>query len=120
MIRDRIGDEPRKGSLPADTATASVAYEYLAWATVWLLVGTVAGLIPAIKLNWPDFLAISWLSYGRVRPVTRAPCSGAGARWRLSASHSMSYPAPRARRSGARPSPGLPSGSGTWLSPEAL
>src|SRR2546425_3501094 len=68
MIRDRIGDEPRKGSLPADTATASVAYEYLAWATVWLLVGTVAGLIPAIKLNWPHFLAISWLSYGRGRP----------------------------------------------------
>ena len=64
MIRDRIGDESRKGSLPADTATASVAYEYLAWATVWLLVGTVACLIPAIKLNWPDFLAISWLSYG--------------------------------------------------------
>src|SRR5207244_4183558 len=69
MIRDRIGDEPRKGSLAADTATASVAYEYLAWATVWLLVGTVAGLIPAIKLNWPDFLAISWLSFGRVRPI---------------------------------------------------
>src|SRR2546425_10501130 len=69
MIRARVGDDPGRGSLPADTATASVAYEYLAWATVWLLVGTVAGLIPAIKLNWPDFLAISWLSYGRVRPV---------------------------------------------------
>src|SRR2546425_8334479 len=69
MIRDRIGDEPRKGSLPADTATASVAYEYLAWATVWLLVGTVAGLIPAIKLNWPAFLPISWLSFRRGRPL---------------------------------------------------
>ncbi len=69
MIRDRIRDEPRKGGSPADAATASVAYEYLACATIWLLVGTVAGLVPAIRLNWPDFLAISWLSFGRVRPI---------------------------------------------------
>src|SRR5258708_17274115 len=69
MIRDRIGDGPRQDPPAAGAVTASVAYEYLAWATVWLLVGTVAGLVPAIKLNWPDFLAISWLSFGRVRPI---------------------------------------------------
>src|SRR5260370_3469147 len=69
MIRPRMGDEPGKGSLPADTATASVAYEYLAWATVWLLVGTVAGLIPAVKLNWPHLLALSWLSFCRGHPL---------------------------------------------------
>ncbi len=69
MIRDRIGDGPRQDPPAAGAVTASVAYEYLAWATVWLLVGTVAGLVPAIKLNWPDFLAISWFSFGRVRPI---------------------------------------------------
>src|SRR5260370_39748249 len=68
MIRDRIGDEPRKGSLPADTATASVAYEYLAWATVWLLVGTVAGLVPAVKLHWAALFGILWPFFGRGRP----------------------------------------------------
>src|SRR5882762_4476510 len=69
MIRDRVGDAAREYSPAANTATASVAYEYVVCATIWLLVGTVAGLIPAIKLNWPDFLAVSWLSFGRVRPI---------------------------------------------------
>ena len=59
----------QRSSAAADAATARVAYQYLVWATVWLLVGTVAGLLPAIKLNWPDFLPTPWLSFGRIRPI---------------------------------------------------
>lgn len=60
------------GLLPspvADPATVSVVYEYLGWATLWLLVGTAAGLLAAIKFDWPDFLPVSWLSFGRIRPI---------------------------------------------------
>ena len=59
----------QRSSAAADAATARVAYQYLVWATVWLLVGTVAGLLPAIKLNLPDFLPTPWLSFGRIRPI---------------------------------------------------
>ena len=41
----------------------------MAWATVWLLVGTTIGLIASIKLHWPEFLPFAWLSFGRVRPA---------------------------------------------------
>ena len=69
MAQRRSRNAGLLGSLVGDPATVRVVYEYLAWATIWLLVGTVAGLLPAIKLNWPDFLAVPWLSFGRVRPI---------------------------------------------------
>ena len=52
-----------------DPATVRVTFEYVACATVWLLVGTIAGLIASIKLHWPQFLPYAWLSFGRVRPA---------------------------------------------------
>ena len=66
----RRGQDPTLQPLMiVDPATVHVAFEYLTCATVWLLVGTAAGLLNAIKLNWPDALAVPWLSFGRVRPV---------------------------------------------------
>jgi cytochrome c oxidase cbb3-type subunit I len=56
-------------SASVDSATVRVTFEYLAWATVWLLVGTSAGLIASIKLHWPEFLPYAWISFGRLRPV---------------------------------------------------
>ena len=46
-----------------------MTFEYLAWATVWPLVGTTAALIASIKLHWPEFLPYAWLSFGWVRPA---------------------------------------------------
>lgn len=43
---------------------------FYASAVFWLLAGTAAGLIASIKLQNPTFLGnISWLTFGRVRPV---------------------------------------------------
>src|SRR5437879_4314734 len=68
-IRTRRRD-PRLVAAPStDAPTASVTFEYLAWATVWLLTGTTIGLIASIKLHWPEFLPFAWLSFGRVRPA---------------------------------------------------
>lgn len=58
-------------SLPSghDSITVRVVYLYLASATFWLLIGTAYGLLAAIKLYWPDSLAMEWLSFGRIRPI---------------------------------------------------
>ena len=60
-------------SSPPNTAvgveTGRVAFAYILSATIWLLVGTIAGLLVAIKLNWPDAFATQALSFGRLRPI---------------------------------------------------
>ena len=56
-----------------DPATVHVTFEYLAWATLWLLVATGIGLIASIKLHWPEFLPFAWLSFGRVRAHRALP-----------------------------------------------
>lgn len=58
-------------SLPAghEPETKRLIFEYIAWATVWLLVGTVYGLIASIKLYWPEALEFEIFSYGRIRPI---------------------------------------------------
>src|SRR2546425_9376678 len=67
-IRTRMRDSSLVAASPADAPTVRVTFEYLAWATVWLLVGTTIGLIASIKLHWPEFLPFAWLSFGRTRP----------------------------------------------------
>src|SRR5882724_4736209 len=109
-IRTRMRDPGLVAAPSADAATVRVTFEYVSWATVWLLVGTTIGLIASIKLHWPEFLPYAWLSFGRVRPAhTSLVLLG----W---ASPSTSCPARRASPSGARASPGSRSGSGTWPS----
>jgi cytochrome c oxidase cbb3-type subunit 1 len=68
-IRTRMRDPGLVAASSVDATTVHVLFEYVTWATVWLLVGTGIGLIVSIKLHWPEFLPFSWLSFGRVRPV---------------------------------------------------
>src|SRR6266404_4158378 len=68
-IRTRMRDPGLVAAPSADAATVRVTFEYVSWATVWLLVGTTIGLIASIKLHWPEFLPYAWLSFGRVRPA---------------------------------------------------
>src|SRR5262249_22292681 len=68
-LQRRGRDPSLRPSATADPSTVRVTFEYLACATGWLLVGTAAGLIDALKLNWPDWLPVPWLSFGRVRPI---------------------------------------------------
>jgi cytochrome c oxidase cbb3-type subunit 1 len=69
MVQRRTQDPTLRPAAAADGPSVRVTFEYLACATVWLLVGTAAGLLDALKLNWPDVLAVPWLSFGRVRPI---------------------------------------------------
>ena len=69
VIRTLMRDPGLPAVPTVDRATVRVTYQYVAWATVWLVIGTTAGLIASIKLHWPEFLPFAWLSFGRVRPA---------------------------------------------------
>lgn len=49
--------------------TQKLVFQYFTWATFWLLLGTIYGLIAAAKLFWPDLLTYPIFSFGRIRPV---------------------------------------------------
>ena len=47
-----------------------VVRQFAVMTVVWGVVGTLVGVIIAAQLLWPEFLGgISWLSYGRLRPL---------------------------------------------------
>ena len=52
-----------------DTAWVRLVFSYLAWATAWLLFGTLVGEYLGIKFVIPDIDHVPWLSFGRLRPV---------------------------------------------------
>lgn len=52
-----------------EVATQRLMFSFLWWGAIWLLVGTLYGLLAAVKLYWPDALVHPWLSFGRIRPV---------------------------------------------------
>ena len=54
----------------ADQSTRGPVLFFYASAVVWLLVGSIAGLIAALKFNFPDLLTgQGWLTFGRLRTV---------------------------------------------------
>jgi cytochrome c oxidase cbb3-type subunit 1 len=56
--------------LAADRSSAFPVFMFIAFACMWLLVGSVAGLVSSIKLHEPDWLvAQAWTTFGRLRTV---------------------------------------------------
>lgn len=54
----------------ADNSSAFPVFMFVAFACMWLLVGSVAGLVSSIKLHEPDWLVSQgWLTFGRMRTV---------------------------------------------------
>ncbi len=53
----------------SDRDWARLVYTYAAYAAGWLVLGTTVGLYLSFKFGAPDMEHISWLSYGRLRPV---------------------------------------------------
>lgn len=59
-----------RARVEADTSTAFPVFMFIAFACMWLLVGSVAGLVSSIKLHEPDWLVSqAWMSFGRLRTV---------------------------------------------------
>jgi len=58
-LRDRIA---------ADRSSAFPVFMFIAFACLWLVVGSLAGLTSSIKLHQPDWLTDqAWLTFGRIR-----------------------------------------------------
>ena len=54
----------------SDQSSAFPVFMFIAFACMWLLVGSTAGLISSIKLHAPDWLVSeAWMTFGRLRTV---------------------------------------------------
>ncbi|MDN6280311.1 MAG: cbb3-type cytochrome c oxidase subunit I [Psychroflexus sp.] len=64
-------DEKKKTPLSIETPKElkEIVTYYLAAATFWLVFGTLVGEYLGFKFIWPELDSISWLSFGRLRPV---------------------------------------------------
>ena len=59
-----------RARVDADTSTAFPVFMFIAFACMWLLVGSAAGLVSSIKLHQPDWLVSqAWMTFGRLRTV---------------------------------------------------
>ncbi len=56
--------------IEADRSTAFPVFMFIAFACLWLLIGSIAGVVASIKLHEPDWLVNeAWLTFGRMRTV---------------------------------------------------
>ena len=54
--------------ITSDRSTAFPVFMFITFACMWLVIGSVAGLIASIKLHEPDWLTqYAWLTFGRIR-----------------------------------------------------
>jgi cytochrome c oxidase cbb3-type subunit 1 len=54
----------------ADQSSRSAVLAWLSSGALWLIVGSVYGLLSSIKMHMPEFVADSaWLTFGRIRPM---------------------------------------------------
>ena len=53
-----------------DRSSAGPVLVCLGTAVLWLLLGSLAGLMSSLKMHWPDWLVSdAWLTFGRIRPA---------------------------------------------------
>lgn len=66
-----VDEKKTVGSLAMDVPAGfrRMILWYLGSAVVWLVFGTLVGQYVGMKFVWPDMDQISWLSFGRLRPV---------------------------------------------------
>lgn len=64
-------DEKKKSPIQIETPESlkKIIIAYLGAATFWLVFGTLVGQYLGLKFIWPELDSVSWLSFGRLRPV---------------------------------------------------
>lgn len=64
-------DEKKIGkiSFQTDDKLINLVLAYIGAAAFWLVFGTLVGQYLGMKFVWPDMDHVSWLSFGRLRPV---------------------------------------------------
>lgn len=61
--------KPNQGKIPVEPKLKKLVFAYLISATIWLLFGTTVGEYLGIKFVAPEADSLSWLNFGRLRPV---------------------------------------------------
>ena len=66
-----IVEEKKMGKLrfQTDGQLINLVLAYIGSATIWLVFGTLVGQYLGMKFVWPEMDQVSWLSFGRLRPV---------------------------------------------------
>lgn len=69
--KNPLADEKKKSPIQLETPEPlkKIMVAYLAAATFWLIFGTLIGQYLGMKFIWPELDSVSWLSFGRLRPV---------------------------------------------------
>src|SRR5512134_390350 len=68
--RERRVGQKGEGSMTAGTYNYTVVRQFAIVTVIWGIVGMLVGVIIAAQLMFPDLThGISWLSYGRLRPL---------------------------------------------------
>lgn len=69
--KNPLFDEKSKSriSIKISPELKQIVVWYLAAATFWLVFGTLIGQYIGMKFFWPEMDNVSWLSFGRLRPV---------------------------------------------------
>lgn len=69
--RNPLVDEKKRTKLDLETPDElkKIVIWYLGAAVFWLVFGTAVGQYVGMKFVWPEMDSISWLSFGRLRPV---------------------------------------------------
>lgn len=66
-----LADEKKRASIAIETPAPlkKLVIFYLGAAVFWLVFGTLVGQYLGMKFIWPELDSVSWLSFGRLRPV---------------------------------------------------
>ena len=64
-----LSTEEQRARIAADTSSRQPVLWFLLSSIVWLLIGSLAGMLTSLKMHYPDLLTDSaMLTFGRVRP----------------------------------------------------
>jgi cytochrome c oxidase cbb3-type subunit 1 len=60
---------PENYEIASDQQLKQIIFWYMFSGTLWLIFGSILGLFNSLKFNFPDLGTVSWLSFGRLRPI---------------------------------------------------
>ena len=64
-----VAKTPIDEVIDTDRQLTRLVFAHMAGAAGWLVFGTLVGLYLSLKFIWPDMDAVSWLGFGRLRPI---------------------------------------------------
>ncbi len=64
-----VAKAPIDERIDSDHQLTRLVFGFLAASAWWLVFGTLVGLYLSLKFLWPDMDAVSWLGFGRLRPI---------------------------------------------------